>query len=260
MRKSTRVPWDAPRWAAVGLGLLMPVSVLVYPLIVGQQMFSGDPTPASTSATVAALIYPALLSGAVGGARYFGLYAGFAENHDATDPLDGPERERGNSMSRLLLGDWLWSSLVASVTGGAVLAFMTGQAQFDWIVGQVAFGLAVFLPIVFVVGLGWMLGAVIGSVVSLLLSTAAGAIFGAMRRRDRHGRFTWLAIGIFVLLLLITGASTALVVLPRGSPTFEAFAYLAGTPVPGAHFLLGPILLAVCRVALWLTAALFLLL
>lgn len=230
--KKPKQPWDNYRRVAVWLGLLLPLSILAYPLITGTAAFAG---PGLRPVLASVLIACPVLSGAVTGSRFFAFYVGFTEHHRLTDELPGwdtsklPAWQRISRSSALYaglaghreraeatddpaelaagdaatgytagvsgpMGDWWWSSVVAAVSGGAAIAISVAitQAPSDpgftgvWhAAGVIIFAAVLYLPIAFVVALGWCTGALVGTLVSSLLSMVVGMAVGLMRRRGR---------------------------------------------------------------------------
>lgn len=201
--KKPRRKWDAYRRIAVWLGVLLPVSILLYPLIAGSALFSGEPTTASTNVAVALMVFPALFSGAASGARFFAVYAGYAQRLDPTDTLSEEDGARGAAAAYGPVGDWLWSSLVASASGGLVLAVTVGMEQEHDALGIAVFSVILFPMLVFTLALGWALGAIIGTGASVLLCSSLGALVGLRHRRDRHGTVAWVLISVLLALLLV---------------------------------------------------------
>jgi len=266
--RKPRQPWDVYRKVAVWAALLLPIAVLLYGPITGAPMFTGDATEGDSALTVCFLVYPALVSGAATGSRFFALYAGYAARNAPTDELTDDQRRAGYAAAISgPIGDWLWSSLIAAVTGAAlIIAYVApGQAASsgDGALYAVAFGALLYLPIAFTVAMGWALGAIIGTGVSVFLSAVLGILFGLRHRaaNERRGTFTWVMIAVWLGLALIVAIGAAGV---RGYTAFylnaAPFAYLAGFSAPGLSYEFGPVVLVVSRVAIWLGAVLFLVL
>ena len=260
MAKKARQRWDAYRWIAVWLGLLLPVVLLLAPVISGVRVFGGEPTAAFARLEVALLVYPAMLSGAVSGARFFALYAGYAERDVPTDALSPDDAERGAAAAYRPVKDWLWGSLVAALAGALVLVVQVAPTQEGGALERVLFGVFVYVPIAFTIALGWILGALIGTGVSVFLSSALGILVGVKRRRERRGRLTWIVIAVFLPVLLVSAFGAFFVQLPPSALYRDAWLYLAGMPVSGATFALGPVVLWICRIAFWTAGVLFLVL
>lgn len=254
-QKKKRQPWDAYRRIAVWLALLLPVSVLVYPLFLGAPMFSGSGAAASPLTELAFLAFPALLSGAVSGSRFFDLYRGIAAEDAPTDQLSPEQAEQGADADVSPIGDWLWGSLVAAIAGGVVIAATVAPTQEHDLVGQIGFSIFAFPFIAFTVALAWALGALCGFLIGMLLGSVLGILFTVLSGKAKHGGLTWLVVAAFLLLLLVSIAGALGV---SGTPTAgQAWLFVAGLSIPSAEFGAGAALLWVCRVALWLTVVLF---
>jgi len=258
--KRGRQPWDAQRRVAVWLGLLVPVVGLLAPLFTGGPLFTGEVTDASTYMTVVLLAGPAAISGAVSGSRFFSLYEGYAERLDPTRTLSAEDAAKGAEAAFSPLGDWLWGSLVAGLSGGAVLCVMVAMTQENDPLTAILFGIFIYLPLAFTVAMGWMIGALIGTGVSVFLSAAVGMLVGLRKQPSRRGRTTWALVAAFVPLIAIAAIGTAGVTADIPISTMDKLGYIAGFDVPGAGFVLGPVVLWVCRVFLWAAMALFLVL
>lgn len=193
--------WDGYRWVAVALGLALPVTLLVYPLFTGVWPFTAN---ASGMANFLLLALPALPSGAVSGSRFFALYAGYAKRKAPTDQLSAKDAEQGAQAAVGPVGDWFWSGLVAAGLGSLVIAAVAalGEAHDDPF-GVAFFGTLIYLPLVFTAGLAWALGAIIGSLFSLLFGSVLGILFGLAQAKHRRGMLTWLVVAAFLVFLLL---------------------------------------------------------
>jgi hypothetical protein len=239
----------------------MPAAVLVYPLIIGRPMFTGAP---STMTTLAFLAYPAALSGAVSGSRFFALYAAYAERDQPTDAMSQADAAAAQPAVYGPIGDWWWSSLVAGVTGGIAISCFVAADQQRGAFDIIGFAIFIVIPVAFVALLAWALGAVVGTAISVFISGILGIVFGLKKRKERRGTLTWLIVSVFLLFLLITGIGGAGVGSTGGYLggylNAGPMLYLAGFPVQGYDFLWGPAVLVICRTALWVAVVLFLVL
>lgn len=248
----SRRKWDGYRRISAWAGLLEALAVVVIIVTLGHNLRGGEQDDATTWAIIIVLAAPAVLAGLVSGSRYFALYAGYARRLDPTAELSAADAASGTAAASSVIGDGLWSSLIAGIAGSipATLALSTLFGPLTVIM------LPVFL---LVIAIAWFTGWVVGAVASLFFSTAIGIAVGAGRREHGGRRLPWILAAAILPALLVA------VVVPAIGTRFAdgradvwgAVLATAGVPLEGSEFVLGDAVQVIAVVAIWLTVLLF---
>lgn len=240
--RRARAPWDAFRWVGVGLALVTLPAVIVAMALFRNSLETSEawnPLPLVWGLGVLGVI-----AGLISGSRFVGLYAGYAERLDPTAQLLEEDAAAGSASISRVMGDLLWSALIAGVAAAIPVTYGLTPA--------LGVGVVILFPVmVLVTGLTWSTGWFAGVVVGLLMGTAVGIAVGASRRRTQ--RLPWLLAAALLPALLVGVTLPAVgVQADAGNPSVmrSMAAVLFGLP-EGMHWVLAQPLLWLAQVALW---------